>query len=373
MAPMPGALERCVGDVRTFAADHWGRTPLHRRTDEPFDDVLSVDDIDALLTSAARRPEVRLVRDGTTLDPRAYTSMTRLGGRSVDDLVDPTKVADRMAEGATVVLQSVHRTWPAVSRFAAELEQQVSHPVQVNVYVTPPGAAGLAPHSDEHDVIVCQLHGHKAWTVDGLGELTLSPGNTMYLPTGTRHSATAQDQASVHLTIGLLRITYRDVVQRLLARSSGVLDQPLPLGWAADSPTTGFEDALATALEHAGKALDVADVSEVADRERRRRRPRPEHGGRIASTIRAADIDGSTIVRLRPGTAPTVEDGADGALRLQLSDRRLRLPAVARAALEVLCAGSLVRVDELPSIDAESRLVLARRLVREGMLLVAPA
>ena len=44
------------------------------------------------------------------------------------------------ADGATVVLQSLHRTVPAVGRFASALEAEISHPVQVNAYLTPPGA-----------------------------------------------------------------------------------------------------------------------------------------------------------------------------------------------------------------------------------------
>ena len=42
------------------------------------------------------------------------------------------------------------------------------------------------------------------WTVDGLGEIELRPGDTMYIPAGTRHSAASTESASLHLTIGIL-------------------------------------------------------------------------------------------------------------------------------------------------------------------------
>ncbi|MDT0993951.1 hypothetical protein, partial [Pseudomonas aeruginosa] len=57
------ALARCVGDVERFAADHWGRSPMLRRADGEFTDLLDLAAVEEVLGSAARRPEFRLVRD----------------------------------------------------------------------------------------------------------------------------------------------------------------------------------------------------------------------------------------------------------------------------------------------------------------------
>ena len=364
------ALDRCVGDPDRFA-DHWGRAPLLLRTDDLFEDVLDVDAIDDLLTSAARRPEVRLIRDGTPIRPSDYTSTVRIGGQVTDEVIDPARVADRWAEGATIVLQSVHRTWPSVGRFAAELEDLIAHTVQVNVYLTPPGAAGLAPHRDTHDVIVRQLHGSKHWDIEGLGDVTLEPGDGVYMPTGTEHSARSVDRASVHMTIGILRITYRDAIGRLLDRAGGRLAQPLPLGWT-HLPDAVLADHLAAALDDARSAIADADPAELTRRERARRRTRPDHTGRLASAIRAADLDHDTVVQLRRGVTVRLADTDDGRLRLDLPDRTLRLPGVARGPIEKLATGAATRVGDLPDVDEASRVVLARRLVAEGMLEIRP-
>ena len=365
----PGALERCVGDPARFGREHWGTTPLHRRGDDPFGDVFGLGDVDTILTSATRRPEIRLVREGERVDPRAYTTTLRLGGRQVSDVVDPAKVTDLLAEGATLVVQSLHRTWPSVGRFAADLEAEASHPVQANAYLTPAGAAGLAPHADRHDVIVLQLHGTKAWDVEGLGGITLTPGDTLYIPAGCQHRAEAQASASLHLTLGLLRVTHRAVLERLVRDLDGV-DRPLPLGYAHDpSPDlrVGIEQLLAEAAKH----LESADAAAIADRERRRRRPRLRHEGQLESVLRLPELDHSTVLRLRRGPVPTVDVNADATMvRLDLNDRVLRLPVAARAALEVLLSGDPVAVRGLPGLDDDSQVVLARRLVREGMLTI---
>jgi hypothetical protein len=53
-----------------------------------------------------------------------------------------------------------------------------------------------------------------------------------------------------------------------------------------------------------------------------------------------------------------------------LPDRRIVMPDAMRPAVEVLLRGSAVAVGELPGLDDGSRLVLVRRLIREGVLKV---
>jgi mannose-6-phosphate isomerase-like protein (cupin superfamily) len=370
-ATRPDPLARLVGDPERFGAEVWGRRPQVHRGGDVLPDVLTLADVDGLLASATRRPEVRLMRDGQAVDPRSWTSHTRLGGRWVADVVDAAAVARHLHDGATVVLQSLHRTVPAVGRFAAALEQQVSHPVQVNAYLTPPGSAGLAPHADGHDVLAAQLHGTKDWWVDGLGEVTLGAGDVLYLPTSTRHRAATTDRSSLHLTIGLIPVTYRDVLQRLLRRAAPSLDAPLPLGYAAGS--VDLEAGLADALQDAAKALVDADVASTAELERGRRRPRVRPDGRIASVVALDDLGADSVVRLRAGPTPRLAVDDDGRLRLDLGDRVVHLPAGARAALDRLLDGGPCRVGDLPELTASSRLVVARRLVVEGMLVVEGA
>lgn len=363
-------LARCVGDAEHFAHHCWGQVPLLHRTGDDFADVLTLAEVDRLLSSAARRPAVRLMRAGDVVDAASWCTTIRLGGRQVDDAVDPVAIGRALGDGATVVLQSLHRTVPAVGRFASALEAEVSHPVQVNAYLTPPGAAGLAPHSDGHDVIAVQLHGAKAWTVDGLGDVTLEPGDALYLPAGTRHAAETDERSSLHLTIGIIRVTYRAAVQRLLARAAD-LDAPLPLGYAAsDADRTELADGLAGAIGSAATALTEADPAELAEAEHRRRRPRLRHEGHVASVAALDQLGPGSCLRLRSGSPPALATEGDGRLRLDLGDRVLHLPPAAGPSLRILLEGAAVAVGDLPDLDEESQLVLARRLVREGLLVV---
>ena len=86
------------------------------------------------------------------------------GSEWLHDVIDPGRVYDAFWHGATIVLQGLQRYWEPLVRFSRELELELSHPVQVNAYVSPPGARGLGVHYDTHDVFVLQTGARNAGT-----------------------------------------------------------------------------------------------------------------------------------------------------------------------------------------------------------------
>lgn len=368
-----------------------------------FDDVLSFAGVDAALTGAGlRRPAVRLVRDGEVLDPAAYTRGARTGAVHIDDLIDPGRTLDLFAAGATVVLQGLQRWWAPAARFCRQLEVGLGHAVQANAYLTPPGAAGLAPHHDTHDVFVLQVSGTKHWvvrepTVEAplprhtsdheaaaaqpvLFEADLRPGDVLYLPRGFVHSAAAQQGVSLHLTVGVLATTVHDVLRRLvdMAGDEPAFRASLPPGWPEDDAAA--TDAVKAAVADLVAWLAGVDPGEVADRLRRRyvagRTPLLE--GQLLEIARLDDVDDDTVVVRRPGTVgslaldpPAADPRDDGDLRLRLvlGDRQLVMPAMLEGAVRRLTDGAPHRVGDLADLlDAASRQVLARRLIREGVV-----
>src|SRR3954468_14273578 len=231
------ALELLSGDAQTFLTKVWAsRTHLHHADPDALTALLTFDDVDLLLTGTAiRTPAVRIAKDGSVLPSSSYTRSATLAGQPLTGLLDPRKVFDLFDEGATVVLQGLHRYWPPLGALVADLELALGHPCQANAYLTPPGSQGFAVHKDSHDVFVFQTHGSKVWEVHpadkpaagpaaspaddpGGGPMTvvLEPGVSMYLPTGTPHAARAQDEASLHVTIGINALTWRHVLERAL-------------------------------------------------------------------------------------------------------------------------------------------------------------
>jgi hypothetical protein len=224
-------------------------------------------------------------------------------------------------------------------------------------------------------VFVFQTHGSKVWEVHdrtGGGEpqtVVLEPGVAMYLPTGTPHAARTQDTVSLHVTVGINQVTWRHVLDRVLA---GPLEATgadhLPAGYLEDPAVVA--DGLAERLESLAAALREVDPAAVADAEVRRfltGRTLWQRGG-LRDRVAAEGLVDTTRLRRRAGHPCVLVEEGDR-LRVLLGDRDLTMPARLTAALEVVRAAGTFRPADLAGhLDEQSRLVVCRRLVREGLL-----
>jgi ribosomal protein L16 Arg81 hydroxylase len=402
MAPTPPtasipAIERCAGDPAAFVRDHWARAPLLRRGAGPdgFDDLLSLDDVDRILsTTAPRVPLFRMVKDGKPLPSSAYTKSGRIGSMPLSDLADPGRIFDQFAGGATIVLQGLQRYWSPLTAFTRDLELFLTHPVQVNAYLTPPASRGLGVHHDTHDVFVLQVHGRKLWQVwdaavpfplghqtklppgaeapteAPLVEAELAPGDCLYVPRGFRHAARTAETASLHLTVGMLTYNWNDLLREVLdlATEETWFREGLPVGFADDP--AALEASLAERVAELRRFLDKVDLTRVAERAVNRfwTNRAPMLQGQLRQLLTLDELDEATVLERRPGTTCRLRVTGDR-LELLLGDRTLTMPARLEPALrQVVAADRLTPADLAGHLDGPSRLVLVRRLVREGLL-----
>ena len=395
------SLERCVAvPAEDFAGEYWGRRPLLARAAElgsDFSDLLSPAAVDELVSRRGlRTPFLRMAKDGTVL-PAARFTRGGGAGASVADQVADDKVLAAIAAGATLVLQALHRTWPPLVEFGSALAAELGHPVQINAYVTPPQSQGFAPHYDVHDVFVLQVAGRKRWTIhapvvdapldnqpweqarDEVAaraaeppalDTVLEPGDALYLPRGTIHAASAQGETSIHLTVGVHPVTRYQLVRHLmeLAQDDPQLRAALPVGVDLADPAV-LAAELAATLDVLHQRLDAIPVADVARRVGAglMQRTRPEPIGPLAQLALADVIDRDTRLRLRAALRARVEHADDG-VRLVLLDKTIDLPPAAADAMKVVLAGGPFTAAELPGLEADEQLTLARRLLREGVL-----
>ncbi len=385
------ALDRLSGDARAFREKVWA-SRIHLHDTDPGDLVglLSLDDVDDLLTSVAlRAPALRIARDGEVLPISAFTRAATMAGAPLTGLVDARKVLELFDGGATVVLQGLHRYHPPLTRLVRDLELELGHPCQANAYLTPPGAQGFARHRDTHDVFVFQTHGRKRWEVVDPAEtgaaspreVLLEPGLSMYLPTGTPHSARSEEETSLHVTIGINRLTRRDVLRQVTERvlADERYDAPLPAGWI-DEPDRLAVD-LAAALAELRGCLDALEPAELAQERANSflTGRTPALRGGLTDRVALPELDDATRVQRRPTAACVLraeapdaaapDSAAPARLRVLLGDRELRMPLRLAPALEfVRDHDTFTPGDLAPLLDEQSRRVVVSRLVREGLL-----
>jgi len=190
----------------------------------------------------------------------------------------------------------------------------------------------------------------------------------MYLPTGTPHSARSEQDTSLHVTIGINRYTWRDALTRAVteALADSRYDEALPAGYL-DDPRR-LADPLRDELESMIKALQATDAHDLAEKRATTfltDRPPLLRGGLLDQRVEITD---DTRLERRPGSVCVLRPDGDR-LRVLLGDRELRVPMRLEAALAFVRDTPSWRVADLP-LDEKSRLVLARRLLREGLLQV---
>mmetsp|Transcript_14583 Transcript_14583/g.26151 ORF Transcript_14583/g.26151 Transcript_14583/m.26151 type:complete len:519 (+) Transcript_14583:93-1649(+) len=185
----------------------------------------------------------------------------------------------------------------------SQLEAEFSTLWGANVYLTAAGTQGLAPHYDDVEVFVVQTEGSKRWKVHGptepfqelalessadleevgplLLDVTLKPGDILYLPRGTTHYALATgSEPSVHITLsthsgkdtffGLLDKGFSRLLDAA-ASSDKNFRQALPVGylkrngtWRADRATQPSDvcTSIAQLLRKLADELESSSVDE---------------------------------------------------------------------------------------------------------------
>ncbi|HEX2819539.1 MAG TPA: cupin domain-containing protein [Streptosporangiaceae bacterium] len=403
------ALTRCVSAApAVFAREYWGVRPLYSPASclpADFSDLFSSAAADELLTDRAlRTPFIRMAKEGAVLPPERFTAPGGFGAQ-VSDQVDSAMVLREFAEGATIVLQGLHRSWPALRAFTRRLVAELGHPAQVNAYITPESSRGFDPHYDVHDVFVLQVSGEKHWSVHApvrehpradepwsarraaveararekpVIDVIMRPGDALYLPSGWLHSAVARQGTSIHLTIGVAALTGADVVRELAAEVSRNPDlrAPLPINRSDAGPDV-LDGVVRKIISDFARALEVHSAGDgparTASAVRRsfQRMTRPEPVAPLATVDAANDLSPKAVIRLRDGLTAQVDVDATG-VHLAAADQALRLPAECEMAIRALASGERLWAGALPDLDEADSLVVTRRLLRSGMLVAEP-
>jgi hypothetical protein len=142
---------------------------------------------------------------------------------------DPALIEQFLAMGASMVLDHVEDVLPQVRAITDRLTARFAGTAGANCYVSFKGVQAFASHFDAHEVFAVQCDGEKLWRIyanradtpldapsgDGAQawidaskgpvalEVTMRPGDVLYIPRGFFHDAIATDAVSLHLTFGI--------------------------------------------------------------------------------------------------------------------------------------------------------------------------
>jgi hypothetical protein len=374
--------------VETFLDKIWTATHYHveRNCAGYFDCLLPrPSTVDELLGLFSRAPSsVRLMRGK---DRKLGLDSYQL----VDGSLDVVCIRSDFADGYTIVLDSVERYVRAIATLSHSIEVELNFPIQVNAYITPPGSQGLIPHFDDHDVLILQIQGSKIWhlydgadvaphelrrdekavAIDDLPsptDLCLEVGDVLYVPRGRVHAAETNLEPSIHLTVGIhppsvLMLAIGALYSRSFHDDGlNALLPPRHLDDADVQATLGdlVRDAIKTVEDPTAIAggLDL-----LADVLARRGRCPP-----IGQISNAAGIDGQTLVRKYQPLYSRMKSVADG-VALQFASLSISAGLDHKTAMQFISRSTEpFRVCDLPELNAQQQIELARSLILSGFL-----
>ena len=230
-------------------------------TPDKFARVFSWDSMSDLLSTAELWSErsMKMVLDGRQLAPQEFCrpALAREGHETFQP--DAKRVSELLRKGATVVLDFIESLTPALASAAATIEIVTGGPVACNAYCSWQAHPGFGSHFDTMDVYALHISGTKTWrlyegraegaaAVPGfdcgsippeqrdiakgrvLEEVTMKPGDFLYVPRGQYHDALATSEASLHVSFGVTEPMGQDFMSILMPAlvRDPVFRAPLP-------------------------------------------------------------------------------------------------------------------------------------------------
>lgn len=382
-------------DVKSFANEYWGKKVLHieRGDREYYHSLLTKDGVDDIIFHGRPKgPSLRIVKNQVPLHPQKYENL--------DGSININQMYTAYADGYSIIIHEIQRFSKPIARLCANLQKEFNFRTLGEMFLTPKNQKALAPHYDAHDVFVVQLEGTKYWrlydkvyemplvdsqqpvfdrkNLSNVREIKLEAGDVLFIPRGVPHEASTQDESSLHLSIGVHPMQWLDLVNVALAdlaQTDLELRKPLPLGYSNQNKMN--EDFRSMAQEKLSSIIEKATTKVNAYSsvrllsENLRLTQGSFADGHFAHLDKLDDVDINTSLRHREAMNIETMEIA-GFSRILFPGNVVKGPAAIYPCFEFIAnAKEGFRVSEIPLVNDEGKIKIAKRLIRGGLLKIA--
>ena len=181
-----------------------------------------------------------MMLDRKTINYSEYSSLfLETAGKFLRPDVD--KVQNWISRGSSIVLNEIDSMNTGLMSVANELQSLTGGRCQGNLYFSMQSHQAFGPHCDEHDVFAIHFEGEKIWNIYEnielnpinhpnfkytpeerikkagklIDQVTLRPGDLLYLPRGQYHDALASKSGAIHVAFGLTYLKPIDIISVL--------------------------------------------------------------------------------------------------------------------------------------------------------------
>ncbi|NKB49320.1 MAG: hypothetical protein GKS02_08135 [Alphaproteobacteria bacterium] len=282
-----------------FFADYHDQKFLHIPAPDPnkFADVMSWDILTNMLnmTSIWSPTSLQVFLDTKAIPAEQYCREATDRNNQPSLQPDAEKVKSWLRRGASLVANDVDTLWSGTAAAANALEIRFGGRSQSNLYCSWNQHQAFDTHFDTHEVFALHVAGEKVWRIyegrlerpiandvfKGLdqayhdehrgavaAEVTMRPGDMLYIPRGQYHDALASSDGTIHITYGLTHVIGFDVLTLLyeLAMADPQFRGNIPLPDAGPDARRQWLNELADCLhEIANGDLLLANLNAYHD------------------------------------------------------------------------------------------------------------
>merc|ERR1712202_91699 len=308
-----------------------------------------------------------------------------------------------MGNGCSIRMLNPQTFHNGVWRLCSTLQDHFQNMVGANVYLTPPGTQGFAPHWDDVEVFMLQLEGKKHWKIysprnkeetlprfssanleqDEVGapiiEVDLEPGDMIYMPRGTIHQGNClSEEHSLHITISTYQMnSWTDLLEKLLPAALTAASQEdlqfrqgLPRDFLLNMGVAQEDKTSSAREKFMEKARTVMGDGEKWNSSKN-------------TVVNRVEIDPDTNIRLIRSTAVRLVTEEDSVLVYFSTENTREYQEVGEQSLEVgsdlapavehlvTTYPAWVKVEDLPLEELEDRMKVAGDLWERGVLMTS--
>ena len=378
---------------KNFNSNYWENKFLHveREKTNYYNNLFSINDFDAVLEyGKPRGNSLRVVKNQEPLLSSKYENQ--------DGSLNLNQLYAAYADGHTLVINEINKYCESINVLVHNMRQELSHNVHANAYLTPANQKALSPHYDTHDVFVLQISGKKHWNfyddtnfktpllnsfqpifqegqLSGKKEVTIEAGDLMYIPRGLPHEAYTTDESSLHLTIGVYPTQHVDLFSKAiqsLAQNDLDLRKALPIGFLnfteADKKkfikdlSSKFSDKLEKIFDTNNLEHTLFTVSDEF-----RNKVQPKSDGHFSQLDKIPNLSLETKLTKRDNMPTKVVQMGDFS-RIIFPGNIIKGPAQIASVFDYIAQSKNFLVKDIPQVNDDNKLKLAKRLIRGGLL-----
>ena len=216
---------------KDFISNYFGKKYLYKK--EMFENtsnIMSLDILNSILgiSSNWNNKNFIMMLDKNLIKYNDYSSLfLEQGGNFLRP--DSEKVQNWVSKGASIILNDINNVNSGIINISNQLQNLTNGRCQGNLYFSMQSHQAFGPHFDTHDVFAIHFEGEKVWNIYEntennpinhplfkyspeerikkagrmIDQITLKPGDLLYIPRGQYHDALASKNGSIHIAFGL--------------------------------------------------------------------------------------------------------------------------------------------------------------------------